>query len=823
MASQLTWYTELQEPTINADINAWGAILNSTNAAWDRALAGVATDSVAAGDWMPTTPDAECLVLKATGVLGANRNIILPNKNRRYIIWNATTGAFTVTAKTSAGTGVACTQGEFTLIYVDYVGGNIAYKVGPTLGTAATANTGTSGHTLGFLDGNNTYSGTATFTGQVVMSGNAGAPLQLTYVDAGASWGPTLISFRDSASPAAADQIGAIRFDGRDSATNQQEYARLYGYIVDPTSGSEDGELVARTIVAGALGDRVRIGAGIYSDGVTGGDKGAGSANFTTIYQANTALGTAAFVNTGTSGGTVPLLNASVTWSNSAAWNLSSGGVTITTSQPGTVFSIVSTDASATVGPRMVVYRNSASPAASDSIGQILWRGKDSGGNDADYVSAEAFILDPTDGSEDSVWSLATLVAGASAVRVNIAAGIYSQGVSGGDKGAGTANFTTIYQNNVALGTAAFVATGTSGATIPLLNGNNTYSGTSAFTGTVTMSGGSGSPATFTYADNGALVGPTITFLRDSASPAASDLLASLVFQGRDSAANLQTYAAIGSTITDATSTSEDATLDLQTVVAGTVATRGQFGAGFFMAGTTDQGAGTVNATGFYKSGNLLKVTTQVLTASGTYTPTTGAVYAIVEVVGGGGGGGGADATSASNRGIGGGGGGGGYAREIITLSGTYSFTIGAAGTAGTNAGGNGGTGGTTTFGTGPLLQATGGAGGTGIQGSSADIAASPGGVGGVGSSGDLNISGGPGLMGWTMPFGNPIISGAGGCSIFGGGGIAVTRNSGGSTAGNAGGNYGAGGSGAACYETTSGAAGGAGSAGVVVVTEFTL
>ena len=110
----------------------------------------------------------------------------------------------------------------------------------------------------------------------------------------------------------------------------------------------------------------------------------------------------------------------------------------------------------------------------------------------------------------------------------------------------------------------------------------------------------------------------------------------------------------------------------------------------------------------------LAPPTIQVITASGTYTPTTGATLAVVELVGGGGGGGGADVSTSSDWTASGGGGAGGYSRKLIALSGTYSVTIGAAGSAGNNTGGNGGTGGTTTFGTGPLLQATGGSGGTG-------------------------------------------------------------------------------------------------------------
>lgn len=71
--------------------------------------------------------------------------------------------------------------------------------------------------------------------------------------------------------------------------------------------------------------------------------------------------------------------------------------------------------------------------------------------------------------------------------------------------------------------------------------------------------------------DAGAGVGPSFDIFRDSASPAASDFIGSVDFNGRDSAGNKQLYARIVSQITDATSTSEDASLLFQQVIAGTL------------------------------------------------------------------------------------------------------------------------------------------------------------------------------------------------------------------------------------------------------------
>ena len=79
------------------------------------------------------------------------------------------------------------------------------------------------------------------------------ATQQIKSTDAGATAGPTLELYRDSASPAAGDDIGQIPFQGRDSAGNLENYARIKAVITDPTSTSEDAKLVLQTIIAGTL------------------------------------------------------------------------------------------------------------------------------------------------------------------------------------------------------------------------------------------------------------------------------------------------------------------------------------------------------------------------------------------------------------------------------------------------------------------------------------------------------------------------------------------------------------------------------------------
>ena len=87
-----------------------------------------------------------------------------------------------------------------------------------------------------------------------------GLGLTLTSTDAGVSQAPTIDLYRDSASPAAADTIGEIEFNGEDSAGNKQAYALLHGSILSPTSGAEQGQIHFETATAGALTEKMIIG-----------------------------------------------------------------------------------------------------------------------------------------------------------------------------------------------------------------------------------------------------------------------------------------------------------------------------------------------------------------------------------------------------------------------------------------------------------------------------------------------------------------------------------------------------------------------------------
>jgi hypothetical protein len=74
---------------------------------------------------------------------------------------------------------------------------------------------------------------------------------------------------------------------------------------------------------------------------------------------------------------------------------------------------VENSDAGAAEGPNVVLYRNSASPAANDVLGTLEFRGEDAGGATQSYAEITAGIVDTTAGSEDGRIDFNTTTGGA--------------------------------------------------------------------------------------------------------------------------------------------------------------------------------------------------------------------------------------------------------------------------------------------------------------------------------------------------------------------------------------------------------------------------
>ena len=236
----------------------------------------------------------------------------------------------------------------------------------------------------------------------------------------------------------------------------------------------------------------------------------------------------------------------------------------------------------------------------------------------------------------------------------------------------------------------------------------------------------------------------------------------------------------------------------------------------------------TVDANGFVSSiggtGGFHSINVQTFTTSGTYTPTTGMSYCIVECVGGGGGGGSSVVSPANSYGCcGGAGGGGGYCRKVFSaasIGASQTITIGTGGGSATN-------GSSTLFGS--YLTADGGtAGASGVNQQNSNT----GGPGGGSTGGDINCTGGDGessivLVHAAVGSKNVGILGNGGSTFFGGGAVGPLFYATGALAinGNSALTYGGGGSGSGVctFGGTGSASGGSGSNGLITITEYII
>lgn len=104
-------------------------------------------------------------------------------------------------------------------------------------------------------------------------------------------------------------------------------------------------------------------------------------------------------------------------------------------------------DDTASAGPFLEIIRDSASPAASDLLGGIRIKGKDSADNETSYVSFRGKIVDHTDGSEDGSAQVLVLANGLGVIAASWEPGYVGGAATGGSQGVGTVNATGYYRN----------------------------------------------------------------------------------------------------------------------------------------------------------------------------------------------------------------------------------------------------------------------------------------------------------------------------------------------------------------------------------------
>ena len=104
--------------------------------------------------------------------------------------------------------------------------------------------------------------------------------------------------------------------------------------------------------------------------------------------------------------------------------------VTATTTATENNFVIRSTDDGASASPDLKLWRDSASPADDDTIGNIIFTGNDSGGASTNYGHILTQITDVTDTTEDSRMTFKTMAAGTLSDRLTINSGLVGIGTT---------------------------------------------------------------------------------------------------------------------------------------------------------------------------------------------------------------------------------------------------------------------------------------------------------------------------------------------------------------------------------------------------------
>jgi len=124
MATNYTTLLGFALPTTGELSGTWGTVVNdSVTQLVEDSVAGVATQSVASGDWTLTTTgsgssnQARCAIIIPTGSPGVSRNVIAPSKSKAYIVINQSDAA--IVFKGSATTGVTIGAGDKALVAWD--------------------------------------------------------------------------------------------------------------------------------------------------------------------------------------------------------------------------------------------------------------------------------------------------------------------------------------------------------------------------------------------------------------------------------------------------------------------------------------------------------------------------------------------------------------------------------------------------------------------------------------------------------------------------------------------------------------------------------
>lgn len=120
-----TTYLELDDQATGANNNTWGDVADANMAILEQAIARYVAVATTGGTTTLTSAQNRYPIIEVTGVLVSNATITVKTQEKNWIFKNSTTGSYTVTVKTSGGTGKTIPRGRAVKLYCD--GTNVEY------------------------------------------------------------------------------------------------------------------------------------------------------------------------------------------------------------------------------------------------------------------------------------------------------------------------------------------------------------------------------------------------------------------------------------------------------------------------------------------------------------------------------------------------------------------------------------------------------------------------------------------------------------------------------------------------------------------------
>lgn len=170
----------LEMPASGDQVDSWAATVNQNSTDIDDAIGGTEAITVTTADVTLTTAQTQKMRLSLSGALTGNRSVITPSGvGGFWLVTNNCTGGYTVTVKTSGGTGIPVQGGGLTtIVYSDGTNtlladnGPLVFYV-PTAGGTMTGTLNCASNGLNVGSGQLLVTGgNVTLTGSLTAAGN---------------------------------------------------------------------------------------------------------------------------------------------------------------------------------------------------------------------------------------------------------------------------------------------------------------------------------------------------------------------------------------------------------------------------------------------------------------------------------------------------------------------------------------------------------------------------------------------------------------------------------------------------------------------------